>query len=145
MKLRRLRRIGSRSRRCRVKPCVSTLFTQGFSGLFYLFHFEQPPAQQVGVTRGIPDVWRVHNLSAPRGDQSDQSCIPAAARGDEGSTWTGRASARSTEHRYSEQLHNRCLFSTKRKTRFSMKATTIQDLMISCTPSRARQTDSYAI
>lgn len=124
---------------------LSTVFTHGFSGLFWLFSFEQPKAQQVGVTRGIPDVWRVHNLSAPRGDQSDQSRIPAAAPGDQGSTWTRRASARSRDHPYSEQPHNRCLFSSKRKTGFSMKAADIQHLTITCTTSRARQTDSYTI
>lgn len=143
MELRRLRRIGSRPRRSWVKPCVPTLFTQGFSGFFY---FKHPTAQQVGVTRGIPDVLHVHNLFAPRGDQSDQSCIPAAARGGERSTWTRRASARSRDHPDSEQLHNCCLFSSNRKKNsFSMRGANIPDLTISCTTSRARQTHSYAV
>lgn len=132
-----LRRIGFRCRRCRVTACVSTLFTQGFPGLFYSQH---PTAQQVGVPRGIPDVWRVHNLSAPRRDQSDQSCIPAAARGGEGSTWSRRASSHSRDHPYSQQLHQRRLVSRQRKTRFSMRGTNIQGLITSCSTSHVRQT-----
>lgn len=66
--------------------------------------------------------------------------IKAAARGGEGSTWSRRASSRSRDHPYSQQLHQRRLVSRQRKTRFSMRGTNIQGLITSCSTSHVRQT-----
>lgn len=91
-----------------VKPlCVNTV-SSGLLWLILFILFGTPHSTTGWTQRGIPDVQRLHNSSAPRGDQSDQS-LPVAAR--------GRAfhlDPRS-RRRYSEQLHNRCLFSSKKK------------------------------
>lgn len=63
-----------------------------------------PPVQQVGLTRGIPDVWRLHNSSPPRGDQSDQSCSRAAVPGGERSTWTWRPEISATRRSPAQQI-----------------------------------------